>query len=121
MRLSGWITLVAVMVGLGCLQVSQRNALFLKGYEVGERMSRVHAQDTDVSWLRARVGGLTSPTRLARVAQERRLQLVAWSTLERALETTDRRDRETDRSPSRFTHLAAVDPDQPSRDENTAD
>ncbi len=68
MRLSRWITLIAILVGLGCLQVSQRNAIFLKGYALGERTDRMHIQETDLSWLYASVVRLESPTHLARVA-----------------------------------------------------
>jgi hypothetical protein len=81
MRLTTWCALIAVPVGMGFLRVSQRNALLLHGYAVGERMERVHAQETVVSWLHADVVGLTSPTRLAEVAKERRLNFVAWSML----------------------------------------
>ena len=89
MPLSRWTMLVALLVGLGCLQVSQHNALFMKGYAVGERMGRVHTQETDVSWLQARVIGLTSPSHLARVSQERQLKLVARSTLSPAPASAD--------------------------------
>ena len=81
MRLSRWLALIGVVVGVGCLQVSQRNALFMKGYAVGERARAVETQQTQVSWLRTRVVGLASPQRLGRVAQDQRLKLVAWSTL----------------------------------------
>jgi hypothetical protein len=77
MRLAQWMGLIGVVTGLGCLQVAQRNALFLKGYAVGEYRQRVHAKETNVSWLNARVVEMASPVRLADVAQERRLKLVA--------------------------------------------
>jgi hypothetical protein len=77
MRLAQWMMLIGIVTGLGCLQVAQRNALFLKGYAVGERVQRVHAKETDVSWLNARIVEMTSPVRLADIAQERRLKLVA--------------------------------------------
>ena len=81
MSISRWFALTAVVVGLGCLQVAQRNAILLKGYAIGTRMSDLHAQETDLSWLSADVVGLSSPAHLARVAQERRLTFVAWSRL----------------------------------------
>ncbi len=81
MNLSRWMLAIGVLVGLGCLQVAQRNAVYLKGYAVGKRMQRVHEIERDVAWLKADVIGLESPSRLARVAEERRLKLVAWSTL----------------------------------------
>ena len=84
MCLSYWLGLVALVTGIGCLQVSQRTAIVLSGYAVGERMQRVHAQETDVSWLNANVVGLASPARLAQAAQERHLKLVAWSTVPRS-------------------------------------
>ena len=81
MRLSRWLTLIAILVGLGCLQVAQRNALYVKGYALGDRMERIHTQETDVSWLSAQVVALASPPHLSQIAQERQLKLVAWSTL----------------------------------------
>ena len=81
MRLSRWGCGIAVMVALGCLQVAQRTAIVSRGYAVGERMHRVHTQEADLSWLQTQVARLSSPAHLSAVAQERRLQLVAWSTL----------------------------------------
>ena len=70
MRLTYWMTLIGFLVGLGCLQVTQRNAIVLKGYTVGERLIRVHRQEADVSWLNMQVVGLTSPTHLSQIAKE---------------------------------------------------
>lgn len=81
MSLRRWFLLEAVLVGLGCLQVTQRNAILLNGYAVGASMERMHAQETSLAWLRNDVIGLASPTHLARVARDRRLTLVAWSVL----------------------------------------
>lgn len=81
MALGRWLLLIGTVVGLGCLQVAQRNALMVTGYAVGEGRAQVHAKQTEVSWAGARVAGLSSPVHLAEVAQERRLKLVAWSTL----------------------------------------
>lgn len=81
MRLSRWLALIALFVGTGILQVSQRNAIVLKAYAVGEGMDQVHAKEAAVSWLDVEVTGLASPARLAQVARERRLKLVARPTL----------------------------------------
>ena len=81
MRLSGWMTLIGVLVAVGCVAVSQHNAVYGQGYAVGRRLHRLHAEQSDVSRLRAQVTGLEAPTRLAKVAEDRRLKLVAWSTL----------------------------------------
>ena len=81
MRLSHWLILIASVVGVGTLQVAQHQAIFMKGYAVGERMQRLHAAETEVLWLRTHVIGLTSPAHLSQVAQQRRLNLVAWSAL----------------------------------------
>ena len=81
MRLSRWMTFIGIVVGLGCLRVSQRNAIYLQGYAVGSRATRLHAQETDLAWLRSRVNGLSAPSRLAQIAEERRMKLVAWSPL----------------------------------------
>lgn len=77
MTLPRGMMLIGVVVGIGCLQVAQRNALVLKGYVVGERLQKVHAQERDIAWLDADVTGLVSPSHLARVARERELKLVA--------------------------------------------
>ena len=78
MTVSRWMMLIGLVVAIGCFQVAQRNALFIKGYRVGERMHQVHQQENDVAWLSAEVTGLSSPSHLARVASERQLKLVAW-------------------------------------------
>ena len=81
MRLSRWLLLIGIVVGLGCLQVVQRNALLLQGYAIGERAHRVHEEETAVAWLNAEVDGLASPGRLAQTSRDQRLALVAWAPL----------------------------------------
>ena len=126
MLLSRWMTLIGIVVALGCLEVSQRNAIFLKGYALGDRLGQVHKQETDVSWLNAHVTGLTSPGRLARVAQERRLKLVAWSTLSpggtalRAAEGNAVADGMAASAP-RLDHVASLDAERDAGAEDTAD
>ncbi len=92
MQLRWWFLLIGVVVGLGCLRVAQRNAAFLKGYALGDRLERMHVRQTDVSRLRVEVTELSSPVHLARVAEARRLKLVAWSTMAPAPPTTARRE-----------------------------
>jgi hypothetical protein len=84
MTFSRWMILIAALVGVGCLEVAQRSALVRSGYAVAERQRAVEAHDAAVTWLNAQVIGLSSPAHLAQVAQQRRLKLVAWSTLEAA-------------------------------------
>jgi hypothetical protein len=124
------MTLIGILVGLGCLQVSQRNALFLRGYTVGERMSRVHTQEADVSWLNAHVVGLASPAHLSRVAHERQLKLVGWLTLSPTQsfpstlppETFQGKARRGSASGARpLTHIAAMSPVQPAADDEVSD
>lgn len=81
MPLLRWFLLIGVVVGLGLLQVAQRNAIFLQGYAVGERMVKAHRESTDVSWLKARLDSLSSPAHLSEAAEKHRLKLVAWSVL----------------------------------------
>ena len=90
MRLSRWFLIIACVVGLGCLQVAQRTAIVMKGYALGERMHRVHAQQTDVSLETMDVVGLSSPAQLSQVAQERRMNLVAWWALRQEPPTATR-------------------------------
>lgn len=80
MKMSSWFMLIGVLVGIGCLKVTEHNAIYFKGYALGEQVRSLHETDTQVGWLNVEVEGLASPGRLAQVAQERRLKLVAWST-----------------------------------------
>jgi hypothetical protein len=80
-RLSSWMSLISMIVGFGSLRVAQQNAIVRKSYVVGERIERIHTVENDLAWLNAQVVGLTSPARLAHVAEERRLKLVAWSAI----------------------------------------
>ena len=82
--LTRWFALIGVLVGFGCLQVAQRNAVILSGYAVGTLAHQLHEQATQVSSLRTRVAGLHSPAHLAQVARTRGLELVAWSTIDHA-------------------------------------
>ena len=113
MRLAHWMMLIGFVVGLGCLQVAQRNAIVLTGYSVGERVTRVHQQEADVSWLNMQVVGLTSPTHLAQIAKERRLNLVARVTLPAALPSGG--------AAKPAVRLAAGDPQQPPSPDDASD
>ena len=81
MRMSQWMLAIGIVVGIGCLRVTQRTALVMKSYAVGERSVRLHARDNEIAWLQTRVARMSSPVRLAQVAEERRMDLVAWSRL----------------------------------------
>ena len=113
MRLAHWMMLIGFVVGLGCLQVTQRNAIVLTGYSVGERLTRVHRQEADVSWLNMQVVGLTSPAHLAQITKERRLNLVARVTLPA--------ERPSGDASKPAVRLAAADPQQPSSPDDTSD
>ena len=125
MRLSRWFLLLGTLVGVGCLRVMQQNAIVLKGYAVGERLARVHRQETELFRLRAQVAGLASPTHLSRVAQEQQLKLVAWSTLSPTPSLDSALPAELLQAGAQgtrpLTHVAALDPDQPSGDLGTSD
>jgi len=90
MKLSSWAALIGLLVGLGCLQVTARNTMVLKGYAVGQRSDQLHDQETDLAWLRADVQSLRSPARLASIAEERQLKLVARETLSPAGRSSSR-------------------------------
>lgn len=130
MQLSRWVALIAVFVGVGTLQVSQRSALFLKGYALGDRMHRVQMKETDVAWLGANVVGLSSPRRLADIADERRLTFVAWSTFSpmRSLvaaslsESPEKPlEHRGEREAGSLAHLASLDASQPVTGDDEAD
>ncbi len=86
MTLTRWLTLIGIVVGLGCLQVAQRNAVVLKGYAVGERLHRIQQTETEVLLAKERVIGLASPAALAQAAEDRQMKFVAWATLPSAPE-----------------------------------
>lgn len=65
MSLARRFLLIGLLVAIGCLQVAQRNAVFLKGYALGRQTEQLHLQETELSWLQARVIALKSPVRLA--------------------------------------------------------
>ena len=79
MRFTRWLVLIAVCAGWGLMQVAWRTTLLANSYRLGEATERLHRAQTDVAWLTAEVIALQSPARLARVAKERDLKLVAWS------------------------------------------
>lgn len=81
MSLSRWMVLIGLVVGLGCLRVTQHHAVVFKGYAVGDRVSRLHDQHNEVAWLSAQIAGLASPAHLGEVAQQRRVKFIARSTL----------------------------------------
>ena len=122
--------LIAVLVGLGCLQVAQRNALFLGGYAAGDRVSKLHTKEVEVGWLNAQVTGHLSPVALDQAAQERRLNLVAWSTwrseqpgmsAEMSLASATSPAGAAAVSSRSLGRLAAVDPAQSTIDGDTSD
>lgn len=82
MKLSRWFLLIGSVVGLGLFQVTLRNAIFMQGYAVGERVATAHRETTEVAWLEAKLVGLSSPGHLSDTAEKQKLKLVAWSVLE---------------------------------------
>ena len=120
--------LIGTLVGLGCLQVAQHNAIVLSGYAAGDRLNKVHAKETEVGWLNAQVTGHLSPVALDQAVQERRLNLVAWSTWRPdqsiAAETSPASVAVagSDATSSRgIGRLAAVDPSQSTDSGDTSD
>jgi hypothetical protein len=81
MTLKRWMLVIGGMGLIGMVRVAQHTALWLKAYEVGQRATRVHALENHTQWLSAEVAGAQAPLRLARVARERKLKLVAWSAM----------------------------------------
>ena len=77
MSLSRWLRLLGLVVMVACVRVAQQQALYGKGYAVGERMARAHVQGTEVAWLAANVNGLAAPAHLAKASRDRHLKLVA--------------------------------------------
>ena len=73
--------LIGLCVGCGLVQVAWRNAIVTKSYQVGERINHLARSHTDLGRLTTHVAALESPVHLARIAEERKLELVGWSPL----------------------------------------
>ena len=73
---------LGLTVGIGMLVTAQRIAVEMEGYVVGQRMRQVHEQEVALNWLDQQVTGSSSPVSLARQEESRRLNLVAWSSLQ---------------------------------------
>ena len=80
MRLGHWFVLIGLIAAVGMAQVAQRTAIYLKGYEIGEQITKMHELNNDTRWLETQVMGLKAPGHLVHVMKSRRLELVAWST-----------------------------------------
>ena len=76
--LSRWMLLIAIMVGVGCVRVAQQTALVMEGYQVGDLLRQLCAQQGEWLWARAQMVGLQAPARLAHTMEDRQLKLVAW-------------------------------------------
>lgn len=81
MPLSRWMVVIGLVMGLGCLRVTQHHAVVFKAYAVGAQTSRLHEQHNEVDWLNARIVALASPAHLGEVVEQRHLKLIARSTL----------------------------------------
>lgn len=77
MSIKKWAIAIGCVVGLGCLQVAQRNALLLQGYALGHRVEQMHEDQVVLHWLQADVTRLGSPSALADAAQMRKWKFVA--------------------------------------------
>lgn len=106
MTLTRWFALIGLVIGLGCLQVAERNAVILRGYAVGERLHRLHQKETATLLTKERVTGLSSPAALVRVAGERQLKFVAWATLPAASERRQAVAAETSKAGIPLVQLA---------------
>ena len=81
MNMKRWMVLIGGMVLIGVARVAQHTSLRLQSYAVGQRTVRLHELDNQTQWMEAQVVGAQSPLHLARLAKERKLNLVAWSSM----------------------------------------
>ncbi len=95
MKLNRWLSAIGLVMAAGMLQVAQKNTVYLQGYALGDRVEKAHKEETEISWLETRVLRLTSPEHLSDAAQERHLNLVAWSLL-----APDQGQRLADKTPA---------------------
>ena len=76
-----WGALVASLMGLGMVQVSQQTTIWLHAYRLGEQTRTLHDLENETFWLKAQVVGLESPVSLDRAMREKRMTFVARSTV----------------------------------------
>jgi hypothetical protein len=82
MKLKHWFFLIGLTCCMGILRVSQRQALWLASYRLGENQKNFNALKTQELWLASEVDNLRSPTELARAIKKDKKELVAWSRLD---------------------------------------
>ena len=81
--------LIAVMVAVGWIRVTQQTGLRLRAYALGHQQLQLDRVETDTRWLKAQVVGLESPARLTQTMSERHNTLVAQKTSAAVLARTD--------------------------------
>ncbi len=81
MRPTRWLIGIGAVLAVGALQTVSRNALFVKAYELGAARHALRRETTSLSWLRAEVITLASPSTLLDAAAAHRLSLVARASL----------------------------------------
>ena len=81
MSLKQWALLIACVAVVGIARVAQQTTLRLKAYDVGARLTQVHELENRTQWMEAQVDGAHAPLHLARIARQRKLELVAWSAM----------------------------------------
>lgn len=69
--------LIALMVVVGWIRVTQHTALRLQAYALGQQHLRLQRVETDTRWLKAQVVDLQSPARLAKTMKDQHRSLVA--------------------------------------------
>lgn len=69
--------LIALMVLVGWIRVTQQTTLRLQAYALGQQHLRLHRVETDTRWLKAQVVDLQSPARLAKTMKDQHRSLVA--------------------------------------------
>lgn len=69
--------LIAVMVAVGWIRVTQQTALRLQAYALGQQHLQLHRVETDTRWLKVQVVGLQSPARLAKTMKDQHKTFVA--------------------------------------------
>jgi len=80
LSLAAWLGLIGMMTLIGVARVAQETAIYLKSYEIGARVAKLHELTGRTRWLETQVMGLQAPDHLAHVMKHRKLELVAWST-----------------------------------------
>jgi hypothetical protein len=86
MNFKHFIFLIGLTAAMGLIRVSQKEAIWLSSYRIGENQKNIHQLESENLWLMSQVDYMRSPFQLAATVKKNKSELVAWSSLKSAKE-----------------------------------